>query len=68
MAWFYKHLGDGTRLIPEIRRRNDGSPMRTYESVATTAKKRWDEDRAYRPANLAAYFDRNGPLTDVEVV
>jgi uncharacterized protein (DUF2235 family) len=68
MAWFYKPLGDGTRMIPEIRRRKDGNPMRTHESVATTAKKRWDDDPAYRPANLAAYLDRNGPLTNVEVV
>jgi uncharacterized protein (DUF2235 family) len=68
VAWFYKPLGDGTRMIPKTRRRRDGSPMRTHESVATTAKKRWDEDPAYRPPNLAAYLDRSGPLTDVELV
>ena len=39
----------------------------SYESVATTAKERWDEDLAYRPPNLAAYLDRNGPLTAVAV-
>ena len=66
-AWFYKALGDGTRTIPEIRLRNDGKPMRTHESVATTAKERVDKDPTYHPPNLTAYLARGGPLTDVAV-
>ena len=65
MTWWYAKLGDGTRYIPEVRPRPDGTPMKTREKVALTARQRWDVDASYRPPNLGAYLARNGPIVPV---
>jgi len=44
---------------------DQGKPTITNESVAATAKVRWDQDPGYRPPNLGAYLERGGPLTAI---
>jgi uncharacterized protein (DUF2235 family) len=65
MTRLYSLLGDGERRLPAVRLRRDGNPMKTYEAVAVTAKRRWDADPSYRPFNLQRYLARGGPLEDI---
>jgi hypothetical protein len=65
MTPLYRLLGEATRPIPERRYDAQGNLMQTREAVASSAKVRWDADPRYRPDNLAAYLQRNGPITQV---
>ncbi|HEY8693279.1 MAG TPA: DUF2235 domain-containing protein [Chloroflexota bacterium] len=65
MTWYYRLFGDGLRPITAQRLDEQGKPTITNESVAATAKVRWDQDPGYRPPNLGAYLERGGPLTAI---
>ena len=65
MTWYYRLLGEGSRTIPAQRLDIEGKPVVTNESVASTAAARWQADSSYRPRNLDAYLQRNGPLTPI---